>query len=214
MTLVLGSCLRSNDAWGAGRRGLMVVECPLRVPSGQASTGSGRTDLGSAPTTGSRGCNGVGVGMPCPAPLWIPAFAGKTIGVWGAARDGDAPVHRPCPGFPQRRERRWGCAGRTMGVCGPASAGGHGGVKVPLRRDGRFANRPYGGLGELGMRRGFGWGCPARRPSGFLPAQESRGGVGAAGADGVGRPPSSALSNCYGWQGGVGSRGSGGGRWR
>ena len=32
-----------------------------------------------------------------------------------------------------------------MGGCGPASVGGGGGVRVPLRRDGRFANRPYGG---------------------------------------------------------------------
>ena len=51
-----------------------------------------------------------------------------------------------------------------MGVCGSARATG-GGVRVPLRRDGRFANRPYDG--EWGMRRGLGWGCPARRPSGY-----------------------------------------------
>ena len=41
-----------RPGWGArGRgcaRGLLVVEGPLRVPSGQASTGSGRTDLGRA----------------------------------------------------------------------------------------------------------------------------------------------------------------------
>ena len=35
MTLALGSCLRSNDAWGAGRRGLMVVEGPLRQAQGE-----------------------------------------------------------------------------------------------------------------------------------------------------------------------------------
>ena len=51
----------------------MVVAGPLRVPSGQASTGSGRTDSGSAPYDGEWG-------MPCPAPLWIPAFAGTTVG--------------------------------------------------------------------------------------------------------------------------------------
>ena len=34
-----------------------------------------------------------------------------------------------------------------MGVCGlvGVGGGGGGGVRVPLRRDGRFANRPYGG---------------------------------------------------------------------
>ena len=45
--------------WGGG---------PLRVPSGQASTGSGRTDLGSGPATGSRGCDGGG-DAPRRAPL-------------------------------------------------------------------------------------------------------------------------------------------------
>ena len=66
-----------------------------------------------------------GTETPRAAPLWIPAFAGKTVG-----------------------------------VCGPASDGGGGGVRVPLLRDGRFeglrvigiANRPYGVVGELGMR--------------------------------------------------------------
>ena len=63
-------------------RGLLVVEGPLRVPSGQASTGSGRTDLGGAPTTGSGGCDG-GTGTPCASPLpWVPARAGTTMGVW------------------------------------------------------------------------------------------------------------------------------------
>ena len=35
MTLALGSCLRSNDACGAGRRGLMAVEGPLRQAQGE-----------------------------------------------------------------------------------------------------------------------------------------------------------------------------------
>ena len=69
---------------------------------------------------------GVWVGVPRLAPLWIPAFAGTTMGgVWGLAG----------------------------AVCG-------GGVGVPLRRDGWFANRPYEvwGVGEatgvwVGVRR-------------------------------------------------------------
>ena len=68
--------------------GLLVVRGP--------STGSGRTELGSAPTSGSGGCDGEGDaprglrppvhpsislwanGHTGPAPLWIPAFAGMT----------------------------------------------------------------------------------------------------------------------------------------
>ena len=54
------------------------------------------------------------------------------------------------------REGRWGCGGRRALLVAEG---------VPLRRDGRFANRPYNG--ELGMRRGFGWGCATPRPSGY-----------------------------------------------
>ena len=98
---------RAAPLWIPAFAGMTRAEGPLRVPSGQASTGSGRTDAGSAPAVGSRGCDGVG----------------------------DAPRLAP------------------LDSC--------------LRRN-----------------------------------------------DACGRPPSSALSNCYGWQGGVGSRGSGGGRWQ
>ena len=82
------------------------------------------------------------------------------------------------------------------GVWGVAGAAGGGGVRVPLRRDGRFANRPYEvwGVGD-----GAGvWipGVPRQAPvpsfdfprtgspylSGFLPAQEGRvGGTGRSG---------------------------------
>ena len=40
-------------------------------------------------------------------------------------------------------------------------------VRVPLSRDGRFAKRPYGAVGELGIQRGWWWGCPARLDTGF-----------------------------------------------
>ena len=46
------------SVWVPARAGMARVGGPLRVPSGQASTGSGRTELGSASMTGSRGCDG------------------------------------------------------------------------------------------------------------------------------------------------------------
>ena len=54
---------RTAPTTGVGRtragvmRELLVAEGPLRVPSGQASTGSGRTDLGGARAVGSGGCD-------------------------------------------------------------------------------------------------------------------------------------------------------------
>ena len=54
----LGSRFHGNDdGRGGGRRGLVVVEGPLRVSSGQGSTGSGRTGLGK------RACDGVLAGL-------------------------------------------------------------------------------------------------------------------------------------------------------
>ena len=67
-----------------------------------------------------------GTEAPRAAPLWVPAFAGMTLVGECGKDDG--------------------------GVCGSARAAGGGGVRVPLRRDGRFANRPYDG--EWGVRRG------------------------------------------------------------
>ena len=68
------------EVWGSAR--VAGVGGPLRVPSGQASTGSGRTDSGSARATDAWGRE-----TPRAAPLpWIPAFAGTTMGVWGSAR--------------------------------------------------------------------------------------------------------------------------------
>ena len=76
--------------WVPAFAGMTRVGGPLRVPSGQASTGSGRTELGGAATTGSRGCDG----------------------------GGDAP--RPGPGFPRSRERRWGSRRFEGGLGGGA----------------------------------------------------------------------------------------------
>ena len=45
-----------------------------------------------------------------------------------------------------------------MGMCGPSSAAGGVGVTVPLRRDGRFAKRPYDGVwGNRGCDGGWWW---------------------------------------------------------
>ena len=69
--------------WIPAFAGMTRAEGPLRVPSGQASTGSGRTDAGSARAVGSGGA--MGAETPRAAPLWIPAFAGTTVGVGGLA---------------------------------------------------------------------------------------------------------------------------------
>ena len=123
-----------------------------------------RTGPSSALRTGFDGLRANGVGKrrydgewgtrwgteaPRAAPLWVPAFAGMTL-VGECGKD-------------------------NGGVCGSARAAGGGGVRVPLRWDGRFANRPYDG--ELGMRRGFGWGCAAPRPSGYRLSPVRRWGV-------------------------------------
>ena len=240
----LGSRFRENDDGGVrGRRVLMVAGGP--------STGSGRTEAGGARAVGSGGVGDatrVGDGGAPPMPLWVPAFAGTTVGVCGPARaagvgrgsrSGGTGDSRIAPttgsgrvgdamgvggGCPARRTsgyrlspvRRWGCGGRrvllvsggppssahrtgfdrlrangvgrracggdwgmrwwgtethraaprpwvpafartTIGVWGLASAVGVG-REVPLWRDGRFANRPYGGV--------------ACTRAGFLPARE------------------------------------------
>ena len=119
-----------NDGQGAPPGGRAPFDFPqgertpphlcIHVCAGMArargpSTGSGRTELRGAPTTGSGvvgDATGLVVGAPRPSPLWIPAFAGT-----------------------------------TMGMCGPISAAGGVGVRVPLRRDGRFARRACDGVG-------------------------------------------------------------------
>ena len=104
--------------------------CVGMTREGGPSTGSGRTDSGSARAVGRRGRRW-GMKTPHAAPLWIPAFAGTTVGVGGAG------------------EYCWCRAG------------------VPLSRDGRFANRPYGVGWESGAQRGLVMGVPRPCPSGF-----------------------------------------------
>ena len=219
--------------WIPAFAGMTRAEGPLRVPSGQASTGSGRTDAGSARAVGSggamgdgdaprlapldsclrrndacgrppssalrtgfdklrangfgkRACGGEwgvrwGTETPRAAPLWIPAFAGMTraegpstgsgrtdlggapsVGSGGAMGDEDAPRRAPLDtGF-----RRYDGGGGGAGECCWCRAG------VPLSRDGRFANRPYGVGWESGAQRGLVMGVPRPCPSGFLPSQE------------------------------------------
>ena len=143
---------------------------------------------------------GVWVGVPRPAPLWIPAFAGTTMrgcGAAGGAGGGGVRVPLRRDGrFANRPYEVWGVgeatgvwvgvprpaplwipafAGTTMGGCGAAGGVGGGGVRVPLRRDGRFANRPYDG--EWGTRWGFRWGCAAPRPSEYRLSPVRRWGV-------------------------------------
>ena len=86
-----GECGIDECCWW--RRGRPVVArrppaCAGMTSGGGPSTGSGRTESRSAPATrwgGSRGSDeGWWWGAPAP-PLWIPAFAGKTVGGGGVA---------------------------------------------------------------------------------------------------------------------------------
>ena len=134
-----------RPGWGArGRgcaRGLLVVEGPLRVPSGQASTGSGRTDLGGAPTTGSGGCDGGCGGM-----SWREGFGSG----WGPALAGGRFANRPYD--------RGGAheGGGVRGGCwwwrGPSSALRTGFDRLRANGFGRGAYN-----GEWGMRWGVWW---------------------------------------------------------
>ena len=203
---------------------------------GPPSTGSGRTDLGSGPTTGCRGCDGGG-DAPRRAPLDTgfrryddggvrgppSTGSGRTdlgsapaTGSWGCDGGWRRPAPRPS-GYRLSPVRRWGCAGRQVlavmeGRGGPAAAG-RALREAPLRRSvagrecgsvcrglwwggprpapapprgacglpftlrfpsGRTASPAPQGTLVLGscLCRNHAWGCPARRPSGFLPSQE------------------------------------------
>ena len=136
---------RASPLWIPAFSGMTRAEGPLRVPSGQASTGSGRTDLGGAPSVG-RG---------------------------GAMGDGDAPRLAPLDSFLRRNDARGGVQeGREVGTSprlAPALGsresgnddGGCGGMRWreglvsgwgPALAGGRFSNRPYdrGGTHEGG----------------------------------------------------------------
>ena len=124
---------RTAPTTGVGRtragvmRELLVAEGPLRAPSGQALTGSGRTDLGSARAVGSGGCDG-GRRRPRAAPLpWVPVFTGTTMGgvVVGEGwwRRGGGPLSRagdsriaPTTGWWRRlgRDGGWGWGAATL----------------------------------------------------------------------------------------------------
>ena len=91
--------------------------------------------------------------------IWEDSVKRVRWGVGDAMGDGDAP--RRAPALDSRVR-----GNDDGGVRGRGAVGGWG-VRVPLRRDGRFANRPYDG--EWGMRRGFGWGCAAPAPL-WIPA--------------------------------------------
>ena len=97
--------------------------------------------------------------------LWIPAFAGTTVGVGGMTRDRDAPAPRPCPGFPRSRERRGGLGGEHAPIAPH--------LWIPA-----FAGTTVGGGGMTRDRD-----APAPRPCpGFPRSRERRGGWRRAGA--------------------------------
>ena len=102
-------------------------------------------------------------------------------------------------------------AGTTLGVWGPVSAAGGGGGGS--RCGGTALREPQGDrIREAPLRWGVGVGEAMGVWGGGAPPGACLG-KGFHRNDACGRPPSCALSNCYGWQGGGGSRGSGGGRW-
>ena len=178
---------RAAPLWIPAFAGMTRAEGPLRVPSGQASTGSGRTDLGGAPLVGSGGAMGDG-DAPRLAPLdscLRRNDAHEGVREIRGAQMETSPRLAPAPGFPLSRERRWGCGGLAR-VAGD-------GVRVPLSRDGHHRvtsgqalreplREPQGDRDrESRLRIGLAFGDPrqspvvgAPRPSGFLPSQECR----------------------------------------
>ena len=76
-----GAPYGGDDAMGGAHEG-GVPACEGATRAGGPSTGSGRTDSRSAPAAGCGrvgSAMGVGGGVPRPAHLWIPAFAGTTV---------------------------------------------------------------------------------------------------------------------------------------
>ena len=152
---------RGGRAW-LRRVGALVVGGPLRVPSGQASTGSGRTDA----TTSLRSCMRRHDACKRPFDRLRANGIGKRAhyGEWGSRRcdgagGGGAPPLAPLDtGF-----RRYDDGDVRVGKCcwwrrgeSPAAAG-RALREAPLRR----------GVGESGMRRGLVVGVP--RPASVPP---------------------------------------------
>ena len=118
--------------WIPAFAGMTRVGSTLRVPSGQASTGSGRTDLGSARAVGSGGCDGVG-DAPRRAPLDSRCrgndACGKPFdrlrangfgkracdGECGMRGGGDGPRRAPALDSRCRGNDDWAMAGRSRG---------------------------------------------------------------------------------------------------
>ena len=136
---------RAAPLWIPAFAGMTRAEGPLRVPLGQASTGSGRTDLGGAPSVGSGGA--MEWETPRASPLWIPAFAGMTrAGECGKDERWGRPRASPLPWVPAR-------AGTTMGgVVGCVGARGWCQGGGPLSRAGGSRTAPTTGVGRTRAR--------------------------------------------------------------
>ena len=181
---------RAAPLWIPAFAGMTRAEDPLRVPSGQASTGSGRTDLGGAPSVGSGG--GMGDGD---APRRAPLDTGFRRYDGGGGGAGECCWCRA--GFPLSRDGRF--ANRPYGVgvgVGSAKGVGDGGAPpmplwIPAFAGMTQRGRVMGAVGGGTLRQaertrefayglGLAFGDPrqsvvgAPRPSGFLPSQECR----------------------------------------
>ena len=179
---------RASPLWIPAFAGMTRAGGPLRVPSGQASTGSGRTDLRGAPSVGSGGCDG-GRRRPAPRPSGYRLSPVRRWG-WGGWRvllvsgGGPALAGRAIRESPLRRGVGVGSAkGVGDGGAPPMplwilASAGMTRVEGPLRvtsgqastGSGRtdFGGAPLVGSGGCDG----GWRRPAPRPSGFLPSQE------------------------------------------
>ena len=148
------SAARLRRGVGSGmRRGLVVGgpprggTCPLRFPSGRTDAGRIFVFMSAHAVRVERPFDGSGNCECAPAT--------------GSAGRGDKETPRAAP-------RPWipAFAGTTMWVGGSAGAAGGVGVRVPLRRDGRFAKRPYDGVWGSRRRRGLVVGDALRQRSG------------------------------------------------
>ena len=117
----------ASPLWIPAFAGMTRAEGPLRVPSGQASTGSGRTDLGGARAVGSGGWDG-GRRRPAPRPSGYRLSPVRRWG-WGGWRmllvsgGGPALAGRAIRESPLRRE---------VGVGSAKGVGDGGAPPMPL----------------------------------------------------------------------------------